>query len=246
MKYVQMILYTTKSIKGEETAKRYFDILGQHGFRLEKIGQSEPVRQTYSLEEAISVWTREEEGCYVEDGGMVGKTGSIIGKSSKPRSFIQMRWWDCPNQVNLNWVSLNIADNWVDKRVSEVTAIFNGLVGILQAEYGFIGHDDTVHRQHVTGSLETRLPGVFWVNYFGPRYVEFFTEEKIKIFPWHSIEKLNGGLVTTLSDSPNKPLLTDEFENAAKIHLGSDSFGDAVEYLKNPRIEQRRRVPKLT
>ena len=246
MKYVNIKVFTTKPIKGEDTANRYFTVLEQHGFRLERVGQTEPVRQAYSLQNGIAVWTKEEDGCYVEDVGMIGKAGGMIGKSSKPRFFVQSLWWECPNQVNLNWVSLSIADNLVERQLGEIIALFKDSVDILQADYGFIGHQETVYRQHVTGTLKTRLPGVFWFNYFGPTYVKFFTEEKIKSFPWLNTEDLNGGLITSLSDSPKKLLETDEIENAAKEHLGSDSFGDLDEYRKNPRKLQQRRVPELS
>lgn len=245
MKYVEMTVFTTKPIKDPETAYRYFTALEQRGFILEKIGQSEPVRQPYSLENGIDAWTREEDGCYVEDLGMVGKAGGMIAKSSKPRFFTQTQWWDCPNQANLNWISLSIADNLIHRQSEAIVAFFKDAIDLLQAVYGFIGHQDTVYRQHVTGTLKTRLPGVFWYNYFGPTYVDFFTEEKIASFPWFSIAKLNGGLITSLSDSPKKLLDVEELEMGAKEHLGSDSFGDVGDYRKNPRQEQQRRVPEL-
>jgi hypothetical protein len=245
MKYVEITLFTTKPIRDMETGSRYFTMLEQRGFRLEKIGQSEPVRQPYSFNLGIDEWTHEEPGCYVEDVGMIGKAGGIIGKSSKPRFFVQTQWWECPGQVSPNWISLNIADNFADKNQETIVALFKDSVDILRADYGFIGHQDTVYRQHVTGTLKTRLPGVFWFNYFGPKYVEFFTENKIKAFPWLSIEQLNGGLITSLSDSPKKLLDTEDIEKVAKEHLGSESFGDVDEYLKNPRVEQKRRVPDL-
>lgn len=243
MKYVEATVFTTKPLKDKEKALQYFTALEQRGFFLNKVGLYEPVRQPYSLEVGIDVWTHEEAGCYVDGVGMVGKAGGMIGKSTKPRFFVQTQWWECPDQVNLNWVSLNIAENIAEKSHEAIIALFKGSVEILNADYGFIGYQDTVHRQHVTGTLKTRLPGVFWFNYFGPKYVEFFTENKIKAFPWFSIEQLNGGLIASLSDSPKKLLDNDELEKAAKEHLGSDSFGDVDEYLKNPRTEQRRRVP---
>lgn len=246
MKYVEMAIYTTKSIRDTETVHKYLRALEQHGFYLERIGLSEPTRQPYSLENAINMWTHEEDGCYVEGIGMVGKAGGMIGKSSKPRFFVQTLWWDCPNEVNLNWVSFNITDSLINKRLPDIIALFKGAINILKADYGFIGHEDTVYRQHVTGTLESRLPGVFWYNYFGPQYVEFFTEEKITSFPWSNIEKLHGGLITSLSENPKELLDDDKYEIAAKEHLGTDSFGDIEEYLKDPWAVQQRQVPKLS
>ncbi|QKS71211.1 hypothetical protein FLK61_31350 [Paenalkalicoccus suaedae] len=90
----------------------------------------------------------------------------------------------------------------------------------------------------------TRLPGVFWCNYFGKKYVDFFQENTIKSFPWFQLENLSDGILTFLSESPlDKIVKDDNLEIQAKKHLGKDSFGDSEEYKKDPMGLQIKRTP---
>ena len=249
MRDIDVTTYTTKAIKAPDIARQFFLALEKHGFILAKVGVDEPIRQPYTLENAINAWTTEEDGC-LKDGVLVGKTGSMSGSSTKPRFWVLNTWWECPDRVNLNWVSFHIAAGHIDKRKDAIVGLFKDMIRIFEAIYGYIGHDDTIHRQHVPGTLQKRMPGVFWYNYFGPKYVEFFTRDRIVTFPWFSIEEMNGGLITCLSESPKDLLASDELEKKAKVHLGSESFGDVDAYLQasrhNPLYRpEPRKVPEL-
>lgn len=246
MKQLEITVFTTQSIKAGDIGLQFFATLGHYGLSIEKISTSEPVRQAYSNEIGIMTWTHEDRGCYVEGKGMLGTAGGVIGKSTNPRFFFQTQWWDCPDQVNLNWVSINVADNWAEKNLDNITALFKDMINIFQACYGFVGYQDTVLRQHVTGTLKSRLPGIFWLNYFGPVYVKFFSKDKIEKYAWSKSEVFSNGLLTTLSSSPLVLLDSEDVESNVKRLLGEDSFGDVNAYLKNPRVEQRRNVPELT
>ena len=246
MKSVEVTLYTTANIKERHIADNLLSLLESIALVPEKVGQTEPLRELYSRDRAADLWAHEDDGCYVDGKGMVGKTGGIIAKSRRPNFFVQSTWWDCPDRLNLSWVTVDIAERDFKKYSTEVLIFFEKAIELLHACYGYVAPDTTVYRQHVSGRLDTRMPGVFWFNYFGQPYVEFFTKEKITAYPWHSIQETKaGGLFISLVDDYTIVLESDEYENKAKSFLGSSSFGNVEEYLKNPRKIQIRDVPRL-
>jgi hypothetical protein len=107
--------------------------------------------------------------------------------------------------------------------------------------------------------LEQGIPGVYWGNYFGPFYVNWFGRQKMEDLP--AVEKCwldTGGLFFTTADSPfswNAPQAR-ELQSAVKDHLGRDAFFDieAVkaslrklepipEHMEPEQLQSRRRVP---
>lgn len=101
-------------------------------------------------------------------------------------------------------------------------------------------------RQHVKGTIETRLPGVFWCNFYGKVYVDFFGKERLESFPWTEVEELENETIDTfLTTDPKLLKKSDELEVKAKEYLGTEFFGDLDLYEKNPFETQIRKVPKL-
>jgi hypothetical protein len=116
-----------------------------------------------------------------------------------------------------------------------------------QGLFGYISIVEAEKRQVVPGNIETRMPGIFWCNYFSKTYVEFFGKEKFINGPWLKSEFFpNGRILTFLTDMPNEELLVDKgYEKIAKAFLGEESFGDMEYYRKHLRGVQVKRVPKL-
>lgn len=54
--------------------------------------------------------------------------------------------------------------------VDEIAALFEELVIAMDAAYGYVASDTWQPRPHA-GNIEAGLPGVFWLNYFGPAFV---------------------------------------------------------------------------
>jgi hypothetical protein len=52
----------------------------------------------------------------------------------------------------------------------EIAALFEALVIAMDAAYGYVVHDSRTPRPH-SGNIEFDLPGVFWLNYFGPAFL---------------------------------------------------------------------------
>ena len=87
------------------------------------------------------------------------------------------------------------------------------------------------HRQGgaVGVELERGIPGVYWGNYFGPFYVDWFGRKKIEELP--CVEKRwldSGGIFFTTAPTPfdwNSPVAR-QIQQAVKEHLGEDAFYD--------------------
>ena len=57
------------------------------------------------------------------------------------------------------------------------------------------------YRQHVRGTINDRLPGIFWLNWLSGRYVEAIGEDLVLSLPWFKTARLPGGLACWLYES---------------------------------------------
>jgi len=116
--------------------------------------------------------------------------------------------------------------------------------------------------EHTTASgvfLEHGIPGVYWGNYFGPFYVDWFGREKFETLP--CVEKRwldTGGIFFTTAPTPfdwDTPAAR-QLQQAVKEYLGADAFFDIEtvrwlvrelepipETMKPEQFQPPRRVP---
>jgi hypothetical protein len=71
------------------------------------------------------------------------------------------------HQVEQHWVQATMIE---PAAVDEVASLFEELVIAMDAVYGYVVRDSLLPRPTV-GNLEGALPGVFWLNYFGPAFL---------------------------------------------------------------------------
>jgi hypothetical protein len=80
------------------------------------------------------------------------------------------------------------------------------------------------------------LPGIFWANFFGPDYVDWFGREKFDRLPCYRLEELpDGGRLVLTSPSPLEYDTSGETQEAIKHYLGRLAFGD-VQHPERPTI----------
>lgn len=80
------------------------------------------------------------------------------------------------------------------------------------------------------------LPGIFWANFFGPDYVNWFGREKFDQLPCYRLEELpDGGRLVLTSPSPLEYDTSGETQEAIKHYLGRLAFGD-VAHPERPTI----------
>lgn len=56
-------------------------------------------------------------------------------------------------------------------------------------------------RQHVPGTINDRLPGIFWLNWLSGGYVEAIGEDVVLSLPWFKTARPSGGLACWLYES---------------------------------------------
>jgi hypothetical protein len=240
-----MTLYTTKNIGTREYAVRFFGILGKYNILPDKIGRYEPLRAPYSLEEAVKLW--------MFIGGTMPdfRRGGLIGKKKEPNIQFDTDW-TIGERANVNSVTIWFTRKSFQQIRNSIDSLFKDLIIAIDSFYGYISDYYAKDRQHVTGSIETRMHGIFWCNYFGDVYVKFFGKDKILSAPWFKIEILDQNkIITYLAKEPTDRRLikSTELENKLKEYLGDDSFGDVETWKATYNLPgdhiQYRHVPKL-
>ncbi|WP_042345625.1 hypothetical protein [Bacillus massiliigorillae] len=224
-------IITLNPIQNEDIALKFSSLLTKAGLTPEKIGTVEPLTKNYSQHDFLKMWTEEDETYEnVEIDHMVGTAGGILGKVNDPHFLFIVDWMKSSKNINLNYVTFFFPVETFLQYREVIMTVFKDTILLVDGIYGYISHEVPAERQHIPGTLETRLPGVFWCNYYGEHYVDYFSEDKVITFPWNETEKLeNGGLVTYLTNLPNHELLhSEDLEVLAKQHLGAASLTEVL------------------
>ena len=132
-----------------------------------------------------------------------------------------------------------------ESRVAEFLEVSEELYSLLRSVQGDIGHrQDRENKTVVEGPLKVGnrevmatkyipsnptigLSGIYWANFFGPPFVEFFSETKIKSAPCYRKKRLiDGGYLLLTSKSPLDYTRAEArtFEQALFRYLGEESF----------------------
>jgi hypothetical protein len=88
-------------------------------------------------------------------------------------------------------------------------------------------------RQHTTGQLTERIPGIFWLNFFSPIFVNYLNSGNLLLdFPWETIKAFDdGSILTQLTNNPFNDEILEDLEIKVQDFLGKDKFnGSANDY----------------
>jgi hypothetical protein len=134
------------------------------------------------------------------------------------------------------WVEEQYLENEtnLDKFLNMGISIYN----LLHADYGDIHQtEDSIEqsivydirygRTSIPVNLEKGLPGIYWANFFGRKYVENFGKEFLLNAPCHKIIGLSdGGVLMVTSKSPLNPNLEDNRQKQKKVreYIGEGKF----------------------
>jgi hypothetical protein len=235
-----MTIYTNSHIGKREYAKKFFETLEQYDILPDKIGMHEPLKEEYTLERAIELWE-------ITTGKELDfRLGMMIGKKNEPNVRFDVEW-SIGKRARVNHIDIWFTLKSFKQYRNEIEQLFINLLSVFNSFYGYITDFGYKDRQHVTGTIQTRMSGVFWCNFFGKLYIDFFGKDKLLNAPWKEIKTIQGGLLTYLTDEPNSKELrqSTNLEDNVKDYLGKIFFGDRAEFLKNPAVKQIRNVPKV-
>ncbi|GKS09264.1 hypothetical protein YDYSY3_02640 [Paenibacillus chitinolyticus] len=226
MSEIMLVIFTYQTFNKNYIAENFFDTLSESGTIISKIGLTEPLKIKYSREKAIELWCSETEGCYdLELEKMVGKTGCFMGKAEKQALFIHSHWWECPNKKALNFIILSFSVKVFLQKKWELTSIFKHYIKLFNGEFGYITHRFSKDRQHITGTPDLRLPGVFWSNYYSNEYLALMNcREQMESFDWWKKEDMEEGTMAFLSEDPKELVEPNYLEENARQHFGEEVF----------------------
>jgi hypothetical protein len=239
MTKVVMQFYFNSFIGTIKKAECFFNILEEYNLSPDKIGLTEPLKESYSKELAVKLWARGDKG-----KGRIA--GGVMGKKKSPSISFLSEWNQGENYINPNSLTIIIPKIQFKKKQKDFLELFKRINHEFDGLFGYISLEEVENRQFVPGTLLTRLPGIFWCNYFGEIYVDFFGEEKIKNYSWFFQTKVSSrAYLTLLTNNIDELVENEEYELNVKKYLGEESFGNRDEYIRNVDKMQKKLVPMI-
>ena len=205
----------------------------QHEFHPDKWGITEPLRYAFStatLDAMEEVWRQRE--------------GLLLEKKTFPSYWLSLEWWT--NARHPGRLAMGIEDKFFanQEHIQAFLDFSEALFAWGDMVYGFAAHEHEYEEQNVlsaptmidgklisVGGTDIRkcLPGVYWANFFGEKYVRWFGENLFLNAPCYKKEPLPGGGWLVLTASTPLAYERDEprrLELALRRHLGEEAFFD--------------------
>lgn len=251
MSYIDMNMKSTQDWSATEKAQEFVDILVlEDDFLLpQKYDSREPERFVFdasNLAKLFEIWASE--------------TAWLTLKRRKPFPiWILIQNWKYREHRQFNQIMAGFDERYFaeEDNIARLLSCAKRLY-----VWGGITHGYICHRQDwdvknyfgvetkvasgksvVTGGLRLQegLPGIYWANYFGPLYVNFFGREKFLTAPaYHKEELSDGGFLLLTAPSPldyGRPEVR-ALEEAIIDHLGRDAFFEKAHPQKVCRVPQ--------
>lgn len=196
---------------------RVLEAMATAGFPMQRIDDHEPVRRPCSREVVHSLLTDPPVTLQMPCRG-------LVARGTKTMAYLLACRPTEPGGGSVNVVDLTTRQSGA--------ARVNALVGIAEALLAerLLGHacvdlDTEQRRQHVKGTINDRLPGVFWANVFSSRYLDAIGTPAFQRAPWSRVRTVANGAIAYLYDDPLDPQadLDDRIE-AARAALGAEKF----------------------
>jgi hypothetical protein len=231
-----MTMRSTQDWSVVEKAQELADILlGHDDFLLpEKLDNREPERFVFdagNLAKLFELWTSD--------------IGYVSLKRRKPYLAWITLWMWTQESKRFNEIMAGFDERFVKKedKVARLLSFAKSLYNWGAMVHGYICHEEDWNAKNyfgvptkVTGGklastggirLEDGLPGIYWANFFGPLYVQFFSREKFRTVPARHKEELPDGGVLLLTAA--NPLdygrqQARALEDKIVDHLGRDAF----------------------
>jgi hypothetical protein len=113
--------------------------------------------------------------------------------------------------------------------------------------YGFVTRYDAEEGRFLRERLVEGMPGIFWAQFLGPLYVDFFGAERVENAPCFSKKSLpQGGMLLQMAQMPTGQDVSAarESEKMLRDYLDHDAFFDISE--RTSWFRRRRHIRKNT
>jgi hypothetical protein len=222
--FVKVELDTTLYLGRKHIGEEFFDLLLRYeGIYLPERWDTEDrarLRRSFDrscLPEFIEEWTRAEEW----------KTLFFTRKRPSPIELsVDIQRYQ---RAKFNEFSVYIHESHF-KSTAQEKELLNFTIDmslITRADYGLIAHKRQERRHSPVLTPAERLPGIYWANFFGRPYIDFFGREKLLTTPCYEVREINNDLILLLTaESLNAPEMidSDEVVNQVKSHLNQNAF----------------------
>lgn len=211
-------IYTKEDISSHKYADFFFEEIEKLGLKFTKIAQYEPINKVFTTEQAVKMWEHEEPGCYDDElETMVGTAGGMLGRGNG--FWFSVAWWKDSRGKSIDYLTISVTKKVFTKYKEEILSFFEGVLVRFNAIYGYISDEKIKDRQHITGTIKTRIPGIFEYNHFGKLFVDCIGEDKLQSLSWSNSFPLNEGLLTVLDNKTEEEILLLEKQMKEKIGL---------------------------
>lgn len=222
--FVKVELGTTGYLGRKHIGEEFFDLLLRYeGIYLPERWDTEDraqLRRSFDrscLPEFIEEWTRADEW----------KTLFFTRKRPSPIELsvdIQRH-----ERAKFNEFSAYIHESYF-KSAAKETELLNFTIDvslITGADYGLIAHSRQERRQSPVLTPAERLPGIYWANFFGRPYIDFFGREKLLATPCYEVREVSDDLILLITAerlAAHEMIEHDDIVNGVKSYLDQNAF----------------------
>ncbi len=220
--YLQVDIYTTKYLGKEEVATDLLNTLLQSSAsyvpeRWGEDGRPSHVIDLKDLSQILDEWLGPKE---VKD---------ILFARKRPapaEMWIGIKRFE---RAKFNRFLAFISDRYFKKagQEKELLDLITNICLAMGGTYGLIAHKTQESRQSPILTPAERLPGIYWANFFGQPYIDFFGREKLLATPCYEVREINENLILLLTaESPlqREMLENDDIPDLIKGYLNQNAF----------------------
>ncbi|HEV2119310.1 MAG TPA: hypothetical protein VGS11_04295 [Candidatus Bathyarchaeia archaeon] len=235
---VELSMWSALDCASRDIGRRFLEILLRFGFVPERFGDEDPPKRKFdrlSTAEFLNVWETHP--------------GQLVIEKHGSRGFQALAHLNVnPYVVMPTYLVFYLHDEYFDKESPGNFLLFaEEMYALFKPVHGDIGHYQdrkaktftrtpiimgkvrTYAEGYIPANPTWGLPGIYWANFLGPIFVDFFSKEKIETVPCYSKKRLaDGGYLILTSESPldYSKVETKQLERTLTKYLGEDTVFD--------------------
>jgi hypothetical protein len=236
MAELKLSIETDSPIGTTEAAEGILEVLASDSKWVpDRFGTYEPLRKKFQgdTESFLRDWSRA--------GTEGGRVATFLFAKKKVYEATAM-WWPKGGQLSSVHFAFPVKSD--DEAYARECLDFGlQLFEALKGQYGRLSTREEYWTKNVTdywigstGQLEggkahgtdlnKHVPGIYWANYFGPAYIEFFGEERLRSAPAAEIRQAQRSCILVTAPSPFLWASKEVKEREQRIrgHLGAEAF----------------------
>lgn len=186
-------LWTLRDIGSAEDGERFFRLLERYDLWPDRIGLYEPIRDPLpprDYDKAVKYWL--DRDCMFKRRAPRACSGMVSWGKNWPRG-----------RKLFNWIILGFPPKLARQELDRLLQLADDLYELLQPVLIQASADFAHYEQWEDGKpLDTRLPGVQWLNFFGPIYCQHIGRERLSAAGTAAQDLPDGGMLVRVGDDP--------------------------------------------